>query len=904
MVERAGLENRSALLGTEGSNPSLSAALASSWGERFFCHARGSRQRLALRAGGRGLDEEINNAPGSADTPAPSCEPVNRFDLLKTFVSGAPSAKALFDRDLCYLAYSDRWVSDYGLDPEQDYTGRSHYEVFPEIGEEWKAAHQRCLRGEIHRTDHEPFPRADGTTQWLRYEVRPWYESEGVVGGLVMLTEDLTGLVEATGGVRQRDALFAAARDVAATLWAFDADRTMTLHVGAPLEDLGVGQGWNVGNKMDEVYAELPVVTDAVDRALAGEPSSWSVVVEGRTFESVVRPVRDDSGAVTGGVGISIDVTDRDYAQARAEAAAAEVELIQGAIPDAVVVADTDRRVQRVNPAFAKLFGYTAAKVIGQPTKLLYADPAAFDEAGRTRYRPSGPARMDPFEVEYRRADGTTFMGETVGAPVRDSAGRTVGYVGVIRDVTERRAAEDRLYHQAHHDELTGLANRTLFTSRLDAAIAVAAGGRGLVDQRSAATNFAVLYVDLDRFKAVNDTFGHSAGDALLREVADRLRGAVRPTDTVARLGGDEFAVLLEGLTDADAAGALAQQVAAALVPTVEVGGRNLSVGASIGVVWGRPDHDSSDAVLGEADLAMYEAKRSGRGRSAMYSAATHGPAGLRLRLELDLPRAIEEGELRLAYQPIVRLSDGALAGFEALVRWEHPELGLLYPDAFIGPAEESGQIVAVDRWVLREACRQVAAWEAETRGAGGDAVLVLNVNCTGRDLLDPEYVGAVRDIASSAGFDPDRLHLEITESLLIQDAVAVAEVLRGLRTSGVRFCIDDFGTGYSSLSALHALPVDRIKVDRSFVADMVEREESAALVDTVVRLGRMLGKGVVAEGIETAAHLAALRRLGCAHGQGYLFSKPVGPEAAASMAFAAALPWAHHWDAPGPWLA
>ena len=823
---------------------------------------------------------------------------MDRFDLLQSFVSGAPSAQALFDRDLRYLAYSDRWVADYGLDAEADYRGWSHYDVFPEIGEDWKAHHRRCLEGQSHQTDLEPFLRADGRTQWLRYEVRPWHEADGVVGGLVMLTEDLTELVEATSGVHQRDALLAAAHDVPATLWAFDAGRTMTLHVGAPLEDLGVGQGWNVGKPMDEVYADLPVVLDAVDRALRGEPSSWSLELDGRTFESVVRPIRDEAGRVTGGVGISIDVTDRDRAQAQAEAAAAELALVQRSIPDAVVVADADQRVLRVNLAFTQLFGLQPEAIVGRPVRVLYADPAACAEAGWPRSQPAVPAEADPLEAEFRRADGSTFRGETVGAPLQDGSGRTVGYVSVIRDVTERRAAEDRLYHQAHHDELTGLANRTLFTARLDAVVAQAHGtaaDAGLVRHRDG--GFAVLYVDLDRFKAVNDTFGHSAGDVLLRGVAGRLLAVVRPSDTVARLGGDEFAVLLDGLLDADHDQRVAERISGALASPVAIDGRPVQVGASVGVVVGRSDHRSSDTVLGEADLAMYEAKRLGRGQSALYAPAVHGPAGRRLRLEVDLHRAVEQDELRLAYQPIVRLADGALAGFEALVRWQHPEFGLLYPDAFIGPAEESGQIVAVDRWVLQKACREMAGWTG--RDADQGPVLLLNVNCTGRDLLETDYVEAVRGVADDAGFAPERLLLEITESLLIQDAAAVADVLRGLRSDGFRFCIDDFGTGYSSLTALHTLPVDRIKLDRSFVAEMDVRDESAALVETVIRLGALLGKGIVAEGIETPAHLGALRLLGCAHGQGYLFSQPVSPHAAADLAAAAELPWARYWERP-----
>ena len=720
---------------------------------------------------------------------------------------------------------------------------------------------------------------------------------------------------------------------------------------------------------------------------------------------------------VGGLLSMTLGAERRAAAEREAREREAELALVQRALPDALIVADAERRIRRVNPAFSQLFGYDDEDVLDEPTRRLYADPEAFEETGRSRFNTRGRERLDPYVVEYRRRDGTVFAGETVGTPVLNGDGRVVGYIGLIRDVTEReeqrrrlaesearyrllaenasdlvclhtpdgayewaspsvesvlgytpeefvglssydlfhpddvddmldqtheqllngeaavaklvhrfrhkaghyvwieshtravtddggtvlhlrtsardvtarREMEDRLYRQAHYDALTGLANRALFTARLEAAV------------EAAEASFGVLFVDLDRFKAVNDTLGHSAGDRLLQEVAVRLERVVRPADTVARLGGDEFAVLLDGLRGPGHAESVAARIQEALRSPVRIDGHDCSVGASVGVTVGRPSHASADAVLREADLAMYEAKAGGRGRSATFSDAVHHETGRSLRLEVELPRAIARDELRLAYQPIVRLADGSLVGFEALVRWEHPELGLLYPDAFIGAAEDGGQIVAVDRWVLREATRQMTVWEDALQGVGRDPFLLLNVNCTGHDLLESDYADAVRRVGTDSGFDLDRLLLEITESLLVEDAGAVAAELRRLQGDGVQFCIDDFGTGYSSLSTLHTLPVDRIKVDRSFVAEMAERDESRALVDTVVRLGEILEKEVVAEGIETPAHLAALRAMGCAYGQGYLFDRPLGPEAVAELLASDRLPWHAFWtDADG----
>jgi diguanylate cyclase (GGDEF)-like protein len=446
----------------------------------------------------------------------------------------------------------------------------------------------------------------------------------------------------------------------------------------------------------------------------------------------------------------------------------------------------------------------------------------------------------------------------------------------------------DRLYHQAHHDALTDLPNRLLFADRLEEAIARAKAE----DASGDCSTFAVLFLDLDRFKVVNDSLGHTAGDRLLQEVAKRLQQELRPCDTVARIGGDEFAVLLCDLPDPTHAERVAERICKALRVPVRIDGQDLFAGASIGIVAGRPDHDNADAVLREADLAMYEAKAAGRDGYATFSVDVSDTVSRRLRLEMDLRHAAERGELRAAYQPVVRLSDGALTGFEALVRWQHPEFGVLYPNAFIELAEESGQVALIDRWILEEASRQTTQW----REMFDDRpLLVLNVNCSSRDLIEEGYAEHVRRILDAQRFAPDRLLLEITESLLVEDTERAAAELQRLRDRGVRFCIDDFGTGYSSLSTLHALPIDTIKVDRSFVNEMDVRSQSRKLVETVVRLGRLLDKSVVAEGIETPAQLAVLRQMGCEFGQGYLFARPLTPEAATAL-IADTPPWHEHW--------
>ncbi|WP_412069161.1 putative bifunctional diguanylate cyclase/phosphodiesterase [Rubrivirga sp. IMCC43871] len=597
---------------------------------------------------------------------------------------------------------------------------------------------------------------------------------------------------------------------------------------------------------------------------------------EGGWLLTTKMPLLGPDGDVVGVVGVSRDVTAARAAEARFR------DLVEHSVVGTAIM--QDGCFVYVNPRMADIFGYAEGEMHGLSVlSILHPDDRAM-AAENLRRRVDGEVSVLTYTARGRRKDGRTIQLELAGVRVEHDGRPAV--IGTVNDITERHQVERVLYHQAHHDDLTGLPNRALFASRLEEAIAEA-------DRDGV---FTVLFIDLDRFKVVNDSLGHSAGDRLLQEVATRIRGALRPGDTVARLGGDEFAVLLVEAPSPRHGEVVAARIQEALVATVRIDGHDLSVGASIGVVSSRTDHVSPDAILREADLAMYDVKGAGRGGHATFSPGSHDAAAQRFRLEMDLHHAAERGELRLAYQPIVRLADGALVGFEALVRWQHPDLGLLFPDAFIGPAEESGQVIDIDRWVLTEATRQMAAWRLEA----DDAILLLSVNCTGRDLLENTYLDAVHAVIEEHGIRPQQLFLEITESLMVEDPEAVAAELHRLRGRGVGFCIDDFGTGYSSLSTLHTLPVDTIKVDRAFVAEMGVEERSTQLVRTVVRMGEALGKTVVAEGIERADQLAALRAMDCAYGQGYLFARPMAPEAASALVGAAELPWRAHWAAKG----
>jgi diguanylate cyclase (GGDEF)-like protein len=430
--------------------------------------------------------------------------------------------------------------------------------------------------------------------------------------------------------------------------------------------------------------------------------------------------------------------------------------------------------------------------------------------------------------------------------------------------VIERKRAQERLTHQALHDPLTELPNRALFLDRLALALA---------RLRRRRSGMVVLFADVDRFKVVNDSLGHDAGDHLLVALSRRLREVLRPGDTLARFGGDEFAVLCEEVPEDDVTGIAGRMMDALAEPFTTVG-REVFVSISIGIAVARDPEQRPEALLRDADTAMYLAKDRGRGRFEVFDEAMRDETTERLLLENALRRAPERGELRALYQPIVRLADGAMVAAEALVRWEHPERGLLEASQFVPLAEETGIIVPVGGWVLDEACREAVSWLGN-----GDAPAV-SVNLSARQLSRADLVDTVDAALRNSGLSPDRLWLEITESVLMEDADTAVSVLERLRALGVHLSVDDFGTGYSSLAYLRRFPVDALKVDRSFVAGLGQDAEDSAIVEAVVSMAHSLRLSVVAEGVETDEQLARLKELGCELAQGFLFAAPVPPSA------------------------
>jgi len=532
--------------------------------------------------------------------------------------------------------------------------------------------------------------------------------------------------------------------------------------------------------------------------------------------------------------------------------------------PDAIIV-HTEGRIVFVNGAGVRLLAATSsAELIGKPIiNFVHAD---YRESVRKRIDQTLHENIEvPFaEEKFVRVDGVEIQVEVGAVPFIYENEPAVQVVA--RDISARKLIEEKLIHDAFHDALTGLPNRALFKEHLMLAVQRA--------KKKDPYLFAVLFLDLDRFKNVNDSLGHAVGDELLIGIARRLESHIRPVDRVARFGGDEFAVLLDGIDEPSDATRVAKRLQSELQQPLNIRGHDVFTSASIGIAMSSTGYDGPDDVVRDADTAMYRAKTLGKARYEIFDLEMHSRAVALLKLETDLRLAVERQEFFIQYQPIMKLGTNRIHGFEALVRWQHPERGLLMPSEFITVAEETGLIIPLGRWVLWEACRQTKLWQEEFPGYES---LTLSVNYSGKQFMQSDVIEQIKVILEETGFNPYLLQLEITESAVIENTKTITEMILQLRNLGIRLSMDDFGTGYSSLSYLHNFPIHTLKIDRSFISNKGEVGDNE-IVRTIIMLARNLGLDVVAEGVETTEQLAYLQALDCEYAQGFLFSKPLDP--------------------------
>lgn len=632
---------------------------------------------------------------------------------------------------------------------------------------------------------------------------------------------------------------------------------------------LALAMAWIMGEKL--LVLPLRRVTETAQRIGQGDLEARTGPPRG-VLETRVLAEAVDSMART----LEKRQSERDLAEAALRASEERFRQIADSMADWIWEIDASGAYTYCSSRIQDVLGYSREEVFGRPFLSLMTGEGYETAAMELRSLYARKAPIQDMEVRRQTKRGGQVRTVVSGAPILDAGGALVGYRGIERDISRRKVLEDQLESMALTDALTGLPNRNLIVERLRQAQARS--------KRLEGYRFAVLFVDLDRFKTINDSLGHLAGDKVLRQTAARLVESVRELDTVARYGADEFVVLLEEIASPRLVTRVVRRIMEAMkAPLTITDGRQARLSVSVGMLIDSGATDTPENLIRKADIAMYQAKSRGGGRFQVYVPKMLAEAERRLRLEQSLDAAVAEGQLFLHYQPIVDLKTGNLAGAEALVRWNHPERGLVMPGEFIPLAEQSGRIAALERWVLDRACRDMADWRVRHPGRVGPSV---SVNLSVRHLENQHLVAEISQCLKTYGVEPSRLVLEITETSLLHIDPGVLSKLYALRAMGVRLAMDDFGTGYSSLAYLQRLPLDELKVDLQFVRHLASSQENRVIVRAIVALGGGLGLTTLAEGVETQEQRAILLELGCQLGQGYLFSKPVSAEAFAARWF------------------
>jgi diguanylate cyclase (GGDEF)-like protein/PAS domain S-box-containing protein len=784
--------------------------------------------------------------------------------LLQVFVEHAPVALAMFDRQMRYLSVSRRWAEDHQID-EHAMIGRSHYEINPNIPERWKETHRRGLAGEAQRVEEDRYDKPNGVSQWIRWQIIPWRDEDGVVGGIVMFYEDITARREAEARLRESKDLLQLFIDRApAALAMFDRDMRYIAVSRRWLEDNALVGKDILGHCHYEVVPDIPERwKEAHRRGMSGE----TLRSEDERFDRAdgvlwirweVVPWRAADGSVGGIVLFVEDIT----AQKKTEEGLRQAASVFTHAREGILITDQNGKILDVNEAFADITGYTRAEVLGKNPRVL---KSGFQDADFYRGMWSSLRETGQWSGEiWNRAKGGDIYAEMLNiSAVRDGNGEVLKYVALFSDVTELKNKQRQLEQMAHYDVLTGLPNRILLADRLRQAMAQARRRKQLV---------AVAYIDLDEFKQVNDSHGHVTGDQLLKVLAPRMRRSLRETDTLARLGGDEFVALLLDLPNTEAALPVLGRLLKASAQALEIGSQSLHVSASIGVAYyPQAEELDADQLLRRADQAMYQAKLAGKNRYHIFDPVQDVSVRGRYESLEQVRRALTQSQFVLHYQPIIHMRSGAIVGAEALLRLQHPERGLLPPEQFLRAIQDHPLEIAVGEWVIENALAQIEAWQA----LGLD--ILVSVNVSSSQLQDPGFVGRLRALlASHPRVKPSRLELEVLETCALRDLIQTSEVLEACNRMGIGIALDDFGTGYSSLTYLKRLPARILKIDRSFVVGMLENSEDKAIVEGVLSLAKAFDRQVIAEGVETAKHGLALLKMGCELAQGYGIARPM----------------------------
>jgi diguanylate cyclase (GGDEF)-like protein/PAS domain S-box-containing protein len=786
-------------------------------------------------------------------------------ELLQLFIDHAPAALAMFDREMRFVAVSRRWRETYCLG-ERELIGRLRYETPPGVPEHWRESHRRGLAGETTRGDDDHFECEGCPPKWLRWEVRPWRRDDGEVGGIVIFSEDITEQKNAEAAVRQsRDLLQLFIEHAPAALSMYDREMRLLAVSRRGREDFCLGDREVVGRSAYEILPEIPERwKEAHRRGLAGE----STRVDEDRFERAngnvqwlrweVRPWMAGDGEVGGIIVFSENITRQKLAEERLQLAASVFTHAR----EGIMITDPDGTILDVNDTFTRITGYARAEVLGLSPRLLSSGLHG-KEFYTEMWRDLREKGQWSGEVWNRNKNGKIYPEmETVSA-VFDASGNTREYVSLFSDITLLKEHERKLEHIAHYDVLTGLPNRVLLADRLHQAIAQSRRRQQLL---------AVAYLDLDGFKVVNDRHGHDAGDMLLTALAGRMKEALREGDTLARLGGDEFVAVLLDLTDVEASVPVLSRLLQAAAEPAQIGDLVLQVSASIGVTFfPQPEDVDADLLLRQADQAMYQAKLSGRNSYHIFDSSRDRSVRGHLEDVANIRQALAQRQFVLYFQPEVNMRTGAVTGAEALIRWQHPERGLLPPAMFLPVIEDHPLAIELGEWVIDTALAQMESWNAQ----GFDIPVSVNVGAL--QLQQGDFAARLGVLlAAHPNINPSSLKLEVVETSALRDVVKVSHLINACAELGVSFALDDFGTGYSSLTYLKRLPAKFLKIDQSFVRGILDDAEDLSIIEGVMGLATAFQRQVIAEGVETVEHGLILLHLGCELAQGYGIARPM----------------------------